>query len=334
MQRLAIAATVVGTTIALALPIHADVLTATPASINGAVIRTSVPPGDAPPGVSPDVLYNPETATYYLLTTANPPVQYTSTDGVNWTGTQVALPQGFDWSIVREGPSSYRLYYSESVPGAPGQGPTPPCTPGSKRLRYATSTDMKTWVAQSQILLADVGCGVPHVMKTRDGRYFLYFNKREPVHGIYVGTSADGLSWTIRDGLLANDPDLVDPAPIELPDGTFLMVGSTTGKGGYQELQLLSSTDGLTWTKRKTDLYSAPGASVLDPSIELIDGNLRVWFGYAPGGDHQNSRIAYGTISLGNVTAAKGKKCSVKGAISGALICKVVKGKSIWAALT
>jgi len=334
MRRFLLATSIIAAVLALAAPAQADVLSATPATINGAVIRTSVPPANAPTGVSPEVLYNPETNTFYLLTTANPPVQYTSTDGIGWTPTQVALPQGFDWSIVREGPSSYRLYYAEIVGGTPGQGPPPPCTPGSKRLRYATSTDMQSWTVQPQVLLADAGCGVPHVMKTRDGRYLLYFNKREPVHGVYVGTSPDGLSWTVRDGLVANDPDLVDPAPIELPDGTFLMVGSTTGQGGFQELQLLSSTDGLTWTKRKSDLYSAPGASVLDPSIESVDGSLRVWFGYAPGGDHQNSRIAYGTISLGNVTATKGKKCSVKGAISGSLTCKAVKGKSIWTPLT
>jgi hypothetical protein len=171
-------------------------------------------------------------------------------------------------------------------------------------------------------------------MKTRDGRYFLYFNKRDPIHGVYVGTSTDGLSWTVRDGLVANDPELVDPAPIEMPDGTFLMVGSTVGMGGFQELQLLSSTDGLTWTKRSTDLYSAPGTSVLDPSIEIIDGKLRVWFGYAPGGSHDSSRIAYGTISLGTTKAVKGKKCSAKGAISGSLACKSVKGKQVWVPLS
>jgi len=167
-------------------------------------------------------------------------------------------------------------------------------------------------------------------MKTRSGSYFLYFNKREPVHGIYVGTSADGLSWTVGSSMVANDSELVDPAPIEMPDGTFLMVGSTLGIGGFQELQLLSSTDGVNWTKRSTDLYSPAGASVLDPSIEIIDGKLRVWFGYAPGGSHANSRIAYGTIILGTAKIAKGKKCSPKGAISGSFTCKQVKGKLVW----
>ena len=315
---------------ATVLPAHADVLTASSATINGAQIVTSPPAADAPPGVSPDVFYHADTQTYYLVTTANPPVQYTSKDGVTWTATSVSLPPGFDWSIVQEGPSSYRLYYSEAVPGTPGQAPPPPCTPGSKRLRYATSTDLQSWSVQPAVLLNDVGCGVPHVMKTRDGRYFLYFNKRDPVHGIYIGTSADGLSWTVGTSMVANDSNLVDPAPIEMPDGTFLMVGSTLGIGGFQELQLLSSTDGLTWTKRKTDLYSPAGASVLDPSIEIIDGKLRVWFGYAVGGSHAVSRIANGIISLSTAKVAKGKKCSPQGALSGAFTCKKVKGKLVW----
>jgi hypothetical protein len=316
--------------IALSLPAQADPMTATPATIGGAVITTSPPPADAPPGVSPDVYFDAASQTYYLLTTANPAVQYVSRDGTTWTATNVALPPGFDWSIVREGPASYRLYYAEVVMGTPGQGPPPPCTPGSKRLRYATSTDLQSWSVQPEILLNDVGCGVPHVMKAKDGRYFLYFNKRDPVHGIYVGTSSDGLSWSIGSALVGNDAELVDPAPIEMPDGTFLMVASTLGKSGYQELQLLSSADALTWTKRPTDLYSPAGASVLDPSVELIDGRLRVWFGYALGGSHDVSRIAHGSIILGTAKIAKGKKCTLKGAISGTLTCKAVKGRLIW----
>jgi len=330
MRRLLLSALMAAVALALSLPARADILTSTPATISGATILTTPPPSNAPSGVSPDVIYHAETKTYYLLTTANPPVQYVSRDGTTWTPTNVALPPGFDWSIVREGPSSYRLYYSEAVPMTPGQGPPPPCTPGSKRLRYATSADLQSWAVQPEVLLNDVGCGVPHVMKTRDGRYFLYFNKRDPIHGIYIGTSADGLTWTIGNSLVANDSELVDPAPIEMPDGTFLMVGSTLGKGGFQELQLLSSSDALTWTKRSTDLYSPAGASVLDPSIEIIDGKLRVWFGYAPGGSHAVSQIAGGTITLGTAKIAKGKKCAAKGAISGSFTCKAVKGKLIW----
>jgi hypothetical protein len=309
MKRASFFAAVVVAMIAAALPAQADTLSATSATISGATFATSTPPASAPVGVSPEIFYKPDTKTYYLLTTANPPVQYTSTDGVTWKPTSVALPNGFDWSIVEVAPSSYRLYFAEVVVG-PGQGPPKPCEPGTKRLRYATSTDLQSWAVQPQVLLNDVGCGVPHVMKTKDGRYFLYFNKRDPVHGIYVGTSADGLSWSVGNSLVGNDSQLVDPAPLEMPDGSFLMVGSTTGDprtGALQELQLLSSTDAVTWTKRPTALYSVKGASVLDPSVELIDGRIRVWFGYAPGGDHNASRIADGVLSLGAGAAAGAK---------------------------
>lgn len=333
-------------TSALAAPAFADNLTANKSTIDTATFTTSAPGASAPAGVSPEVFYDEATKTYYLLTTSMPPTQYTSKDGVNWTATSVALPRGLDWSIVQEGPSSYRLYFAEFAGMTPGASPAPPCTPGSKVFRYATSTDLQSWTVQPGNLLDDVGCGVPHVMKTKAGKYFLYMNKKDPVHGVYRATSSDGLSWNQLPGIIADNSDLVDPAPLEMPDGTFVMVGSSTGAKSstrQQELTLLSSTDAITWVQRPTPLYSAKGASALDPSVELVDGQLKVWYGYAPGMDHNNSKIAVGTIKLGDGSSASssstgstakakaGAKCTKKGAKSGALVCKPVKGKLVWA---
>ncbi len=323
-----------GTTTALA-----DTLSATSATINSASFTASAPPASAPKGVSPEAFYDEATKTYYLLTTAMPPTQYSSADGVTWTPTATALPRGLDWSIVQEGPSSYRLYYAEMVPTAPGSGPTPPCTPKTKALHYATSTDLQTWTAQPGVLLDDVGCGVPHVMKTKAGKYFLYFNAVNGVHGVNIATSNDGLSWNLQPGVINDDTELVDPAPLELPDGTFVMVASTTGgQGQYQYLQLLSSSDAVHWVKRSTPLYKPSGAGAFDPSIELVDGKLRVWFGYSPGGSYDAARITNGTLVLGAggssapaaAKAKAGSACAKKGAKSGALVCKPVKGKLTW----
>lgn len=322
---------------AMAAPANAAILSATPATIAGATMAVTVPNGASPPGVSPEVYYDEATATYYLLTTAMPPTEYTSKDGKTWTAVGNArLPMGFDWSIVKMGPSDYRLYFAEAVPGQ-GGGPPPPCTPGSKRLRYATSPDLITWTTQPAVLLDDLGCGVPHVMKTSAGSYFLYFNKRSTKHGVHIGTSSDGLTWAVRDGIIADDEQLVDPAPIQMPDGTFLMIASTTGdpsRGQLQELQILSSPDALTWTPRSTSLYAPAGHSVLDPSVEIIDGQVRVWFGYADGGDHNSSRIASGVVTLGAARATSGSRCSKAGATAKAngknLVCKKVKGTLVW----
>ena len=332
----------VGLTIALTISVTAPAANGAPRSydINTATFSSSAPPASAPIGVSPEVFFDAPTGTYYLITTAMPPTQYRSTDGVTWTPVGNQLPRGIDWSIVQEGPSSYRLYYAEMSPAAPGASPPKPCTPGSKFLRYATSSDLVNWTTQPGVLLSDVGCGVPHVMKTSTGKYFLYFNKQDPIykHGVRVATSSDGLSWNELPGIIANDTELVDPAPLEMPDGTFIMIGSTTGGAkGYQELQILKSTDAINWTPRATPLYSLPGISVLDPSVELINNQLRVWFGYAPGGDHNSSKIATGTVEFTDAatsakkqTAKAGKKCTKNGAVSGTLVCKKSKGKLIW----
>jgi hypothetical protein len=248
-----------------------------------------------------------------LLTTANPPIQYTSADGITWTPTSVALPQGFDWTIVQEGPSSYRLYYAEILPPAAGQGPPQPCAPGSKRLRYATSTDLMSWTIQPAVLLDDVGCGVPHVMKTREGKYFLYYNRKDPVHGVYVGTSTDGLSWTIGNAMVANDPELVDPAH---PDaGRYLLDGWFHRRDRRHSRSCSCSFDRCNHLDEALSrpVFPCRGSGVLDPSIEIIDGQLRVWFGYAPGGSHSVSKIANGIIRLGTAKIAKGKKCAAKG---------------------
>ena len=77
---------------------------------------------------------------------------------------------------------------------------------------------------------------------------------------------------------------------------------------------------------------------MLDPSLKLINGQLRVWFGYAPGMDHNNSKIASGILTLGSApatTSAKpGSACTKAGAKAKfqgkALVCKKTKGTLIW----
>lgn len=337
LYRFGTAVLTIGIIAALAAPAKAAILSATPATTAGATIAVTPPDGASPPGVSPEVYYDEAAATYYLLTTAMPPTEYTSKDGKTWTAvTNARLPMGFDWSIVKMGPSDYRLYFAEAVPGQ-GTGPVPPCTPGTKRLRYATSSDLVNWTTQPTVLLDDLGCGVPHVMRTAAGSYLLYFNKRSTKHGVHIATSGDGLTWSVRDGIIADDEELVDPAPIQMPDGTFLMIGSTTGdptRGRLQELQILSSPDALNWTPRASSLYAPAGHSVLDPSVEIVNGEVRVWFGYANGGDHNSSRIASGVVTLGTAKAVAGSTCSKVGATAKAngkkLVCTRVKGSLVW----
>lgn len=321
-------------------------LSATPTTIAGATLDVSVPTAASPLGVSPDVYYDSATSTYYLYTTSMPTGVYTSTDGNNWTAVAGAsMPQGFDWSVIKMGPNDYRLYYATINPNAPA---SVSCTKQRKEFRYATSSDLVRWTVQPQILLDDIGCGVPHVLRKTDGSYLLYWNTITEKHGMHIATSPDGLTWTKRSGIIADDPDLVDPAPLQMPDGTFLMVASTMGAGTTQQLRILSSADGLTWSLRNSALYAPSGISVLDPSLKLIGDQLRVWFGYTQGNNHAASRIASGLLNLksGQVDTAKpassgskalgpckkvGAKVTKKGVTA---VCTKVKGKLQWVAKT
>lgn len=319
----------------------AGVLTATPTTIAGATLDVTVPTPSSPPGVSPDVVYDDTTGTYYLYTTNMPPTVYSSKDGTSWTAVPGAsLPNGFDWSVVKMGPNDYRMYYSSINPNAPS---TVQCSQQRKELRYATSSNLVTWTPQPGVLLDDVGCGVPHVLRKADGTYLLYWNSMLPRHGVYIATSPDGLTWTKLPGIVADDEDFVDPAPLQMPDGTYLMVGSTTGRSSAQQLRILSSPDGINWTMRAEPLYAPSGISVLDPALKLVNNQLRVWFGYAPGRNHANSSIASGLLDLkaGKVTTAststtssKAKPCTKPGASrkyqGSTYVCKKAKGSLVW----
>lgn len=343
MKRTVLAATAIAALLltSLSAPAHADgVLSATPTTIAGATLDGLPATSASPPGVSPDVYYDEATGTYYLWTTNMPATMYTSKDGTSWTPVAGAsLPNGFDWSIVKMGPNDYRMYFSSINPNAASEVQ---CSKQRKELRYATSTNLVNWTTQPNVLLSSVGCGVPHVLRKPDGSYLLYYNSMEPEHGIYIATSPDGLTWTKRPGIIANDSDLVDPAPLQMPDGTYLMVASTTGgQTDKQQLRILSSPDGMSWTLRPEPLLAPKGISVLDPALKLIGNQLRVWYGYAPGGDHANSRITSGLLTLKPGTVATGtaasattktcKKAGAKRAYQGdTYVCKKVKGQLVW----
>lgn len=322
-----------------AAPAQAVELSATPATVAGATFSASIPVAGAPLGVSPEVFYDDATRTYYLWPTSMPPTEYSSPDGRTWTPVAGAsVPQGIDWSVVKEGPGSYRMYYASINPNKPAQVS---CTNMRKELRYATSSDLVRWTPQPGVLMDDIGCGVPHVLKQRDGSYLLYWNTISSGHGVHVAKSSDGLSWTTVAGPLNGDQMLVDPSPIQMPDGTFLMVAATGGgPADLQRLRIGSSPDGISWTFRSQPLYAPAGYHVFDPALELVDGQLRVWFSYALADDQrrEGARVATGDLVLGSASAqkaaakaTKGKACPKKGAVSGTLVCKSVKGSLAWA---
>lgn len=295
---LALAASFTLTTIPVATA--ADVLSATPQTIAGATLEYTAATASSPLGVSPDIFFDDTTGIYYLYTTGSPATTYTSTDGSNWTVAAGAkLPNGgFDWSVVKIGPNNYRLYFA-SITNKAG---SVSCATKMKSLFYATSTDLLTWSAQPNSLVEDVGCGVPHVLRKPDGTFLLYYNTlSSDLTVMKIASSQDGLSFT-QVGV-SNDCNHGDPAPLVMPDGTYLMISTAVCKTA-QTAQISSSPNGIDWTRRSSALLTLSNAAVVDPSIELVNGKLRVWFAYAAGGGHDKAVIVTGALTLGAAATA------------------------------
>ena len=251
--------------------------------------------------VSPDVFYDSASSTYYLYTTGMRVGVYTSTDGESWTlvpGASTPSP-AFDPSVISMPDGSYRMYFTSPGSGGPGQA----CS--GKQLKYATSTDLVRWTAMPDVLLADLGCGVPNVVRAGDRDYRLYYVRggagRE--HGTYMATSTDGLTWTPTDTLLT-PKDMVDPSVVKLDDGSWLMFTADfpAGKSAgpfFQKLYVGTSDDGFAWDfGDSTPLYAGPpGEGAFDPdAVVLPDGSVRAW--WAQGTSPDTARVAAGAVTV------------------------------------
>lgn len=246
--------------------------------------------------VSPDVYFDPGSATYYLYTTGMTVGVYSSSDGNAWTRvTEATTPIGpySDPSVVAVGDGSYRMYLTERI------GTGRPCE--GKQLRYATSTDLITWSIQPGVLLANLGCGVPDVVRTPTGYLLSYVRGDVGPHGVYQAVSSDGLQWEELAGIVT-PTDMVDPSVVLLADGQWLMLTADfpSGKGpAPQKLYVATSTDGRTWDfGDETALYTAPGGQgAFDPDAVLLpDGTVRVW--WAQGADAMTATVAAGTLTM------------------------------------
>jgi hypothetical protein len=250
--------------------------------------------------VSPDVYYDDTSATYYLYTTGMRIGVYSSKDGSTWAevpGASTPSP-AFDPSVISMPDGTYRMYFMSRS----GMGPQA-CS--GKQLKYATSTDLVRWTAQSAVLLDDLGCGVPNVVRAGDRDFRLYYVRGGSgvEHGTYMATSPDGLTWTPRAGILT-PKDFVDPSVVQLPNGSWLMLAADfpPGKSSGPFLQKLyagTSSDGFTWDfDAATPLYNGPpGEGAFDPdAVVLPDGSIRAW--WAQGTSPDTAVVAAGTVTV------------------------------------
>ena len=311
MRASALAAPVLAFSVALsvvvgALPAQAIVpadVSLTPGSISSVV------------SVSPDVFYDEATSTYYLFTTGpgtgGPPSPgspsvgvFSSTDGTSWAavpGASTPIGTYADPSVIAMGDGTYRMYYAYRASMSTGPGSA--CS--GKQLRYATSPDLMRWTAQPGVLLEDLGCGVPNVVRASEGDYRLYYVRGGSgfAHGTYMATSPDGLAWTPTDTLLT-PTDMVDPSVVRLADGSWLMLTADfpAGKSSgpfFQKLYAGTSVDGIEWDfGGAVPLHAAPPSQgAFDPdAVVLPDGTIRAW--WAEGTSPDTARVAAGTVTI------------------------------------
>jgi sucrose-6-phosphate hydrolase SacC (GH32 family) len=186
-----------------------------------------------------------------------------------------------------------------------------PCS--GKELRYATSTDLIRWTPVSTTLLADLGCGVPNVVRAGDEYRLYYVRGREVTsaaghksieHGTFMATSPDGLTWTPTDRLISPQ-DFVDPSVVQLADGSWLMFTADFSSaqppppGFFQKLYVGTSDDGRTWDFDATAPLYVAGSNqgAFDPdAVVLPDGSVRAW--WSQGTSYDNARITAGQVTV------------------------------------
>jgi len=185
-----------------------------------------------------------------------------------------------DATIVNLTDGRVRMYYKgANGPGGPGQA--------THKIFSAVSRDglsfQREGVRVDSEATDDRGwASVPEAIRLKDGRVRIYYVSGNPAArgGIMSALSPDGLAFTQEEG--ARVHGLVDPAVIQLPQGTFLMFVASIeprlppylARGIY----MLSSEDGLSFENRTTVLEEP---DVFDPTVLQIDEKtLRVYFGY------------------------------------------------------
>jgi hypothetical protein len=125
--------------------------------------------------------------------------------------------------------------------------------------------------------------GMPGALQLSDGRVRLFLAS----DGILSYISSDGLNFTRESGLRipAETGTMVDnPEPIQLEDGTYLMLFSSHNKSDsgkpepwtFTQIRLATSTDGLDWSINPT-VIGYGGTSCV---IETEDGTLLIYYGH------------------------------------------------------
>ena len=219
---------------------------------------------------------------------------------------------------------------------------------------------MRTEVCLSKSAFPGVTSGLtgPGVVRLANGSYRAYFSDLpRPGTGpdpwkVFSATSPDGLTWTAEAGVRVGagaqnvTRSAEHPTIVRHSDGSYTMFYFDNGSGSSDKstgmgVYYATSTDGLVFNNEyKLDLVSLgngfENSAGNDPEVFLDGaGRLLMYFGIGPAG------IAAVQLTKGTTTTPTTVKAKIGGACKKAgtrttvgktkLVCKKVKGKTVWA---
>jgi len=219
-------------------------------------------------------------------------------------------------SVLKIGANDYRMWYQSNS------------TPSNTTIAYATSTDGLSWTLVTNAVsgLIPDNAGHPHV-EFADGKYRIwYWNAVSPYtnDAIHYAESVDGITWTndsaitgnlisatgglwnsgsygAVDVIINNSPTNTGTNPF---DYKYAMYYDATS-GGYEQIALGYSADGIAWTLYGTGPVLGIGLSdswdsgyvTFGTVIKNGNGNWEMW--YSGGISGSSEGIGYATSTDG-----------------------------------
>ena len=226
-------------------------------------------------GVSPEIVQRAD-GSFLLLATGPSSGAYSSSDGLAFArDASVAIPQGADYSLLQAPDGSWRLYYVDfqQIGGAtPGQPPDPSKVLKTVKVSTAGGLDafapgQPTGIGQTE---PGPAWGVPDTYTLPDGRTaMLYVEMGDRDENIALATSIDGVTFTVEP-TPAFTGGYVDPYVVQLDDGSYVALLSTTPGRPPQRLHLATSDDGVTWSVDDEPFLVDERIGYLDPAAVRI----------------------------------------------------------------
>lgn len=213
----------------------------------------------------------------------------TSTNGITWTkalnnpiltatlNTWETFGEEFSPFVLLEN-GTYKMWYERA-----GDGP--------RQLGYATSTDGINWTKDPNNPVLQAGPetydqeGAAHGAILHEGStYKLWYHAmgdQGPI--IAYATSPDGTNWTKQGPVLLPDGSNWDDqavwgASVLNINGTYWMWYGGAGSQYPPSIGVVTSTDGINWTRPLTTPAVFTGSPIGDPVVITETGTLKMWF--------------------------------------------------------